>query len=102
MEKKVTKITPIISSILLIFYPGVLAAGLMGIAANSSSDNNLFFLITTYTFFITTMLYPIVCILSWIGYFTKKQLLVYSPQIHIGLCVLLMIIWSILSSFPLQ
>ncbi len=92
---KITTVLFIIAAIPLLVYPAVLAASLMGLAANFTVEvveviENLFFTLILNLFYILTILYPITYIICGWFYLRKaNKKLVYVPFIHIFICVLL-------------
>ena len=81
----------------LLIYPGILMAGIMGLAAPTSPNTPLMLLITVKTFLISSLLYPVGYFLGAATSFRHRALGLGIVLAHLSVCLISFAVWYALS-----
>lgn len=83
----------VLSGMPLVFYPVVFIASIMGLAGHRTPGPLKFIEILAYMFYIATIIYPAIYIVSCLLYFKgNKKKSIFIPYIYLLICSLLFII----------
>jgi hypothetical protein len=80
----------VLSGIPLVIYPFVFIASVMGLAGYRTPGPLKLSEIMAYMFYILTIVYPVVYIVSYLLYFKEnKRMVVFIPYIYLLICIIL-------------
>lgn len=92
--EQVIFILKIITAIPLVFYPMVLMANVMSLAGHKSGKESTILKVTSYSFLISTTLYPLTFLYSLYYNTHNSYFIGILPIIHIVICIILMKLWA--------